>query len=98
MSRSGLPDAWSSPCRQPALRCRYRELAQSVIGNRLDGFPDERLDQQRLRFLLGKAARPQVEQQAFVESAGGGTVTAGDVVGENLQFGLVVGFRLVGQQ
>ena len=30
------------------------DLAQGVIGDLFDGLADERLDQQRLRFLLGR--------------------------------------------
>src|SRR6266404_8831619 len=66
-----------SPCREPALGGRYREFTQGVIGDRLDRLADERLDQQRLCLLLGKAARPQVKQQALVERTGGCTVAAG---------------------
>ena len=44
-----LPDAWSCPRLQPALRCRDRELAQIVIGDRFDRLADKSLDQQRLR-------------------------------------------------
>src|SRR5713226_9065450 len=42
--------------------------------------------------------RAQIKQKALVERAGGGAVAAGDIVGENFQFRLVVGLGLVGQQ
>src|SRR6202022_179839 len=87
-----------SPCRQPALGRGDRELTQGIIGDRLDRLADERLDQQRLCLLLGKAARPQVKQQTFVKRTSGRTMAAGDVVGEDFEFRLVVGFGLVGQE
>ena len=54
MNRSGLPDACSCPRLQPALRGRNRQLAQVVIGDRLNCLADKRLDQQCLRFLFGQ--------------------------------------------
>ena len=83
---------------QPALRGRDREFAQIVIDDGFDRLADEGLDQQRLGFLLGKAAGAQIEQQALVERAGGRAMAAGDVVGEDFQLRLVVGLGLVGQQ
>ena len=85
--------------RAASQRCAAEIAARAgVAGDGLDGLADEGLDQQRLGFLLGKAARPQIEQQALVERAGGRAMAAGDVVGEDFQFRLVVGFGLVGQQ
>ena len=42
---------------------------------------DEGLDQEPLGILGWNAARPEIEQQVFVESAGGGAVAALDVIG-----------------
>src|SRR5215208_5488473 len=98
MSHSGLPDAWSSPCLQPAPRRRYREFTQGVVDNGLNRLPNECLDQERLRFLFGETARAQIKQQALVERASGRTVATRYVIGEYFQFRLVVGLRLVGQQ
>ena len=83
---------------QPALGDADHVLAQIVIGDLFDRFAHESLDQQRLGLLLGQAARPQIEQQAVVERAGGGAVAAGDVVGEDLELGLVVGLGFVREQ
>ena len=84
--------------RESALGRRYREFAKCVIGDLLDRLADEGLDQQRLGFLFGKPARAQVEQQAVVERAGGGAVSARHVVGEDFQLRLVVGLGLIRQQ
>ena len=56
---------------------RDGQVAQGVVDDGFDGFADKGLDQQRLGFLLGKAAGAQIEQEAFVECAGGGAMAAG---------------------
>ena len=89
----GHPRAASQRCAAAIASSRRSSLTIDF-----DGLADEGLDQQRLRFLLGKPARAQVEQQALVERAGGGAMAAGDVVGEDLELRLVVGLGLVGQQ
>src|SRR6201999_2994439 len=98
MSRSPPPGARSLSCLQPALRCRNRQLAQAVIGDLLDRLAYKGLDQQRLGFLLGQTTRTKIEQQAVVERAGGRAMSAGHVVGENLEFRLVVSLGLVRQE
>ena len=45
------------------------QIAQIVVDDGFGGFADKGLDQQGLGFLLGQAARTQVEQQALIERA-----------------------------
>ncbi len=92
------PDASISLASSSQRSRRDRDVAQPVVDDRFDRLADERLDQQRLRLLLRQAAGAQVEQQALVQRARGRAVTAGDVVGENLELRLVVGLGLVRQQ
>ena len=60
--------------------------------------PMKACTKQRLGLLGRNAARHQIEFKPLVERAGGRTVAADHVVGEDFQFRLVVGFRLVRQQ
>ena len=89
----GHPRASSQRC-----AVAIASFAQVVAGNGFDGLADEGLNQERLGFLFGKAPGAQIKQQAFVERAGGGAVTAGHVVGKDFQFRLVVGLGLVREQ
>ena len=75
-----------------------RQIAQVVVDDGFDRLADEGLDQQRLRVLLRQAAGAQIEQQRFIQRAGGRAMAAGDVVGEDFQLRLAVGLGLVGQQ
>ena len=64
------PGACSIAAPPASARPARPRIAQIVVTDLLDGLADEGLDQERLRFLLRQAARPQVEQQAVVERAG----------------------------
>ena len=55
-------------------------------------------DQQRLGIGLRNAARLQVEHVVVVQVAGGGAVAAGHVIGIDLEFGLRIEFRRLGEQ
>ena len=68
------------------------------MGDLLDRFADEGLDQQSFGFLFVDAARHQIKFEARIERAGGGAVAADHIVGEYFQLRLVVGFSFVGEQ
>ena len=87
-----------APRLQPVGDVIHQRVAQAGMLDAFHRLADEGLDQQRLRFLGRDAARLQVEQQILVEIARGRAVAALHVVGENLQFRLVVGFGGVRQQ
>ena len=91
----GRPD-YSAP--QARRRLIHQRVAQAGVLDALDRLADEGLDQQRLGFLGRNAARLEVEQQILVEIARGRAVAALHVVGEDLQFRLVVGLGRVRQQ
>ena len=52
----------------------------------------------RLRFGLGNAARAQIEELIVVDVAGCRAMAADDIVGKDLELGLGVEFRRLGEQ
>ncbi len=83
---------------QPGHDGLHQDLAQAGVLDAFDRLAEKSLDQQRFGFRRRNAARHQIEFELVVERAGGGAVAALDIVGENLQLGLVVRLGAVGQQ
>ncbi len=72
-----------------------QSLANCLILNGLDDGASEGLDQERLGVLGREPARHQIETKLLIDRTGRGAMAALDVVREDLQFGLAVGFGLV---
>ena len=64
----------------------------------LERLPEERLDQERLSLLPGNAPGSQIEQQLLIESTGGSSVPALDIVGKDLELRIRVDGRFVRQE
>src|ERR1035438_3250576 len=75
----------------------FQRIFQGLNFDAIDDVLREGVGQQAARILFADAARPQVEHGFGIQLADGGAVRAAHVVGENLQFGLGIDHRLVGQ-
>src|SRR5581483_819520 len=87
-----------SPRTQPLSGRAQQRLTDTHVRDPLDRLADEGLDQQSLSFFFRNTTRHQVELQRAVDGTGRRAMAALHVVGEDLEFRLVVRFRLVGEQ
>src|SRR5829696_2883645 len=80
----------SMPLREPPGHRLDQPLAQALVLDDLDRLAEERLQQQRLGLGARQAAGHEIEQEVVVELSAGRAMGALDVVGEDLELGLVV--------
>ena len=75
-----------------------QSLAQPGMFDAFDGLAEKGLDQERLGFRRGNTARQQIEFQILVDRACRGAMAALHIVGEYLEFRLVIGLGAIRQQ